>query len=147
MPSLLYLTQTQGSQLSEFDGQTPPLLNNENNDTLYWLLYYEGSTYSVHTRYGFAPTLDIPINPLSTRFSDLHYNNSSQKEGYSVVGKDTLNYLQVAQDYTSYNDGDITNILPPPTQLDLNDPIGPDPFHPSKYTSRPGGGYIDNLPK
>jgi hypothetical protein len=114
---------------------------------LFSLLHTTGTLQSAHNHYGISPSNEIPINPLATKQSNLHYNNSTETEGYSVVGKEASDAFSTLQDYISYNDGDLTNTLPPATILDLNDPIGPDPNYKPKYTSQPGKGYINNLPK
>jgi hypothetical protein len=71
------------------------------------------------------------INPLSTRQSKLHaFGEGNGQPGYSIDGSQ---YSEVSPQYNSYVDGD-TNILPDPTSLDLNDPIGI-PGYSIKYDS------------
>jgi len=69
----------------------------------------------------------IAINDLATKQSKLHANGN--QPGYSLNGS---NASEVNSDYQNYRDGS-TNILPQPSQLDLN----------GKTPSR----YLDNLPQ
>lgn len=82
--------------------------------------------------YGAQPTAptngDTPsINPLSTNQSKLHAYG--QGEGYPGYSYDGSKLDEVSSQYNLYNDGE-TNILPDPTRLDLNDPIGVPGFSP-----------------
>lgn len=72
---------------------------------------------------GATPT----TNPGATTLSKLHADGS--QPGYSVDG---ANFADVNTAFQSYNDG-VNNILPQPSQLDLNG------VTPPKYT--------DNLPR
>lgn len=69
----------------------------------------------------------IATNPLATKQSKLHANGN--QPGYSLNG---ANASEVNSDYQEYRDG-ATNILPQPSQLDLNGKT------PSKY--------LDNSPQ
>ena len=56
----------------------------------------------------------VPVNPLATRQSKLHADGN--QPGYSLNG---ANVQTVNSQYQQYVDG-TNNILPPPSQLDLN---------------------------
>jgi hypothetical protein len=76
-----------------------------------------GSVYSVNNGNVISP------NPLSTKYSGLHYDFKNDKPGYSTIGFEnesgTIN-TQVNNQYVSYNDG-VSNPLPLPSNLDLDD--------------------------
>lgn len=79
---------------------------------------------SVYTPYdGATPS----VNPLATQQSKLHADGN--QPGYSLNGSD---FSDVNSAYQQYNDG-VNNILPQPSQLDLNGTTPP--------------RYIDNLPE
>jgi hypothetical protein len=79
---------------------------------------------SVYTPYdGTTPS----VNPLATQQSKLHADGN--QPGYSLDGSD---FSDVNSAYQQYNDG-VNNILPQPSQLDLNGTTPP--------------RYIDNLPE
>ena len=85
-------------------------------------LTIQGSTYSYGN--GDTPT----VNPGATQQSKLHAGGAGQP-GYSLNGAD---FATVNSAFQQYNDG-INNILPQPSQLDLN---GQTPTQ-----------YINNLPQ
>jgi len=95
-------------------------------------LLSNGSPYSISN--GALPA----TNPLATNQSALHYNPTSGDVGYSVDGNASSN--SAVTDYAAYIDG-ITNAIPTPTKLDLNDPTSV-----ATWRSTPGNGYLDNLP-
>ena len=88
---LLTKLTTEGSNLSKYDGATPP------------------------------------VNPLATKQSKLHADGN--QPGYSLDGSD---FSDVNSAFQQYNDG-VNNILPQPSQLDLNGTTPP--------------RYVDNLPE
>lgn len=81
----------------------------------------QGSPYSYGN--GVTPT----VNPGATQQSKLHADGN--QAGYSLDGSD---FAVVNSAYQQYNDG-VNNILPQPSQLDLNGTTPP--------------RYIDNLPQ
>jgi hypothetical protein len=83
-------------------------------------LLNQGSVLSI------ADGAAVPVNPLATRQSKLHADGNLP--GYSLNG---ANAQTVNSQYQQYVDG-VTNILPQPSQLDLN---GTTPSQ-----------YINNLP-
>ena len=95
-------------------------------------LFTAGSPYSIAN--GTLPA----TNPLATDTSNLHYNPATNNVGYSVDGNTASN--TAVTDYASYVDG-ITNPIPAPTKLDLNDPTSI-----ATWRNTPGDGYLDNLP-
>jgi hypothetical protein len=98
---------------------------NPSTDPIEERLFMDGSPYSANNGQG------VPINPLSTKQSTLHYNIKTNSEGYSVNGQP---FTITNNNYASYRDG-ITNPIPSPTSLDVNDPTGADPNYKLKYTS------------
>lgn len=99
----------------------------------------DGSEYSIYTSYGISPAnSNIPINPLATKQSNLHYDSETQKEGYSVLGNEASHAQDTIQNYANYKDG-VLNSIPQPTNLELNDSIGADPNYKPLYTSQNGG--------
>ena len=90
-------------------------------------LTVNGSFLSFHD--GSTP----PINPLSTKTSDLHYDYKKDRGGYSTIGYDIENYPRFFQNFMSYENG-AQSYLPAPSQLELTDPIGADPNYKSLYT-------------
>lgn len=83
-------------------------------------------------------------NPLATRQSKLHTDGGAP--GYSIAGYD---FGTVNAAFQTYNDG-YPNILPPPSQLDINGvaPTVPlsDPSYGSINDSFSQGQYLNNLP-
>ena len=99
----------------------------------------DGSEYSIYTSYGINPAnSNIPVNPLATKQSNLHYDTEAQREGYSVLGDNAPHAQDTIQNYANYKDGTF-NPIPQPTNLELNDPIGADPNYKPLYTSQNGG--------
>ena len=90
------------------------------------LLTTAGSPYS----YGNGTT--PATNPGATTLSQLHANGN--QPGYSLDGS---NFTNVNSAFQQYNDG-INNILPQPSQLDLN---GQTPNVPGSWP------YLDYLPQ
>jgi len=86
--------------------------------------------------YGAQPTTPTngttpSINPLATNQSKLHaYGQGEGQPGYSYDGS---NLTEILPQFNEYNDGDL-NVLPDPTKLDLNDPVGV-PGLPPSYNS------------
>jgi hypothetical protein len=98
----------------------------------------DGSTLS------FSDGKDPLINPLAgggfnDKNTSLHYNSYDLEPGYSVNGNQ---FSIVNSNFQQYEDGKNTP-LPPPTELDLLDPINVDPNYKPKYTSIPGQTYSD----
>ena len=91
-------------------------------------LTINGSKYSFHD--GSTP----PINPLSTKRSDLHYDIKKDRGGYSTIGSNIDNYPQFFQNFMSYKNG-ANPYLPLPSQLESTDPVGADPNYKPTYTS------------
>lgn len=85
------------------------------------MLIKDGSTFTIYD--GSTPK----INPLATAQSSLHVDGD--KPGYSISGN---NQIEVNSAYQSYLDG-TNNILPQPSQLDLNGTTPPK--------------YLDRLPE
>lgn len=94
-------------------------------------LFTDGSPYAYQN--GGTP----PINPGATQQSKLHANGNAP--GYSLDGS---NYSDVNAAYQAYNDS-MPNILPQPSQLDMNGQI-------PQFSSVPGSTqqlpYINHLP-
>lgn len=65
-----------------------------------------------------------PINPLATINSNLHYERKFNTEGWSTKGYNAPNFSTTISNYNLYKDGDITNILPNPSSLELNSTLG-----------------------
>ena len=84
------------------------------------LLSNQGSPLSYGN--GSTPT----VNPLATQQSKMHAIGNAP--GYSLNGTD---YMDVNMAFQAYNDG-VGNILPMPSQLDLNGTTPPQ--------------YVNNLP-
>jgi hypothetical protein len=81
-------------------------------------------------------------NILATKLSPLHYDSKASKAGWSVDGFQSPNFGYPArQNYARYNDG-VTNPIPNPTQLDLNDPNA-DPNYKPIYT--PSNSYKNKI--
>ena len=76
---------------------------------------------------GLTPT----TNPGATKQSKLHASND--EPGYSLGGAFKGD---VDKAYQAYNDGDSSNTLPPPSQLDRKDGLVPD-----------SDKYMNNLPE
>ncbi len=115
------------------------------------MLQTQGSPYAAEKNGGAI----IP-NPLgfvnSTRTSygqphqSLHYDEKTGKPSYSVDGS---NQAVLNADFIKYKDG-VVNFLPPPTLLDLEDPITKDPANKPKYKTNNGsyaGTYLNVLGK
>jgi hypothetical protein len=98
---------------------------NSSTDPIEEKLIMDGSPYSANNGQG------IPVNPLATKQSTLHYDVKTNSEGYSVIGQPAS---LTTNNYSAYRDG-ITNAIPLPTTLDPNDPTGGDPNYKLKYTS------------
>jgi hypothetical protein len=80
------------------------------------ILTTNGSPYSI------ANGQNVPINPLSTKQSQLHVDGTNNP-GYSIVGADVA---LVNSEYQQYDVGVSTpNALPQPSQLDLSGVIPP----------------------
>jgi hypothetical protein len=90
-------------------------------------LTVNGSFLSFHD--GSTP----PINPLSTKKSNLHYDAQQQNGGASIRGSEISNYPLFFRDYLSYENG-ASSYIPPPSILELGDPIGSDPNYKPTYT-------------
>jgi hypothetical protein len=99
---------------------------NPSTDPIEERLFMDGSPYSANNGQG------IPVNPLATKQSTLHYDKKTNSEGYSVNGQP---FSVTNNNYASYRDG-ITNAIPLPSTLDFNDPTGGDPIYKLKYTSK-----------
>jgi hypothetical protein len=103
-------------------------------------LTQEGSPYSI-TGNGSDPSINVG----ATQQSKLHA--SGEEAGYSVNGNFTQ---EVTTAYASYIDGDSTNGLPMPSELDVNGirPLGPlrDANTPSINNTFNNGEYLNNLP-
>jgi len=97
---------------------------NSSTDPIEEKLIMDGSPYSANNGQG------IPINPLATKQSTLHYDIKTNSEGYSVTGQQAS---LTTNNYASYRDG-ITNAIPLPSSLDVNDSTGADPNYKLKYT-------------
>jgi hypothetical protein len=97
---------------------------NSSTDPIEEKLIMDGSPYSANNGQG------ISVNPLATKQSTLHYDVKTNSEGYSVNGQPAS---LTTNNYSAYRDG-ITNAIPLPTTLDLNDPSGGDPIYKLKYT-------------
>lgn len=89
------------------------------------LLKTEGSKYTKYN--GTTPT----PNPGTTKQSKLHADGTDP--GYSLGGAFKS---EVSKAYQAYDDGDSSNTLPPPSQLDRKDGLVPD-----------SDKYIYNLPE
>jgi hypothetical protein len=100
---------------------------NPSTDPIEEKLVMEGSPYSANNGQG------VPVNPLATKQSTLHYDTKTNSEGYSVIGGKSTSLT--TNNYSSYRDG-TTNAIPLPTTLDPNDPTGGDPIYKLKYTSK-----------
>jgi len=101
-------------------------------------LLNQGSPYS----YGNGST--PVVNQGATQQSKLHADGN--QPGYSLDGSD-FNVVNLAAQ--KYNDG-VNNVLPMPSQLDINGqtPVAPlsDPSTPSINDSFSQGQYLNNLP-
>jgi len=78
-----------------------------------WSKNPNGSAYAAQPN-GATP----PINPLSTKQSNLHYDVAKNGMGYSTVG---ANAGTVDAQYAQYADG-VVNPLPPSSKLEFADP-------------------------
>lgn len=99
------------------------------------ILQTQGSVYSYDN--GQTP----PTNPGATKQSLLHVDNVSP--GYSLDGSD---FSTVNAAYQAYNDGDVTNVLPPPSGLDAANGYDPtvalsDPNYPAVNNTFAQGQY------
>ena len=97
-----------------------------------WSKNPNGSAYAAQPN-GATP----PINPLSTKQSNLHYDVAKNGMGYSTVG---ANAGTVDAQYAQYADG-VVNLLPTPTEKDFEDITNT-----SKYRNKKGKDtYIASL--
>jgi hypothetical protein len=94
------------------------------------MLLAQGSSYTTYD--GSTPT----INPLATKYSPLHYNFGKEVEGYSTKGALAPSYANVVLAYQEYNNGvPYINPLPPPSQMEPNNELGPlDPKYVDTYS-------------
>jgi hypothetical protein len=97
---------------------------NPSTDPIEERLFMDGSPYSANNGQG------VPVNPLATKQSTLHYDIKTNSEGYSVNGQP---FSITNNNYASYRDGTVF-ALPEPTALDVNDPVSADPAYKLKYT-------------
>lgn len=90
------------------------------------ILLKKGSAYTKHD--GATPT----VNPLATQASTLHASLAGSP-GYSLDGA-TFSAVNTA--FNQYDDG-INNVIPQPSQLDLNGKIPTKYANPEKGTTYP----------
>jgi len=80
------------------------------------------------------------INPLTTKYSSLHYDYKTDTEGWSTRGYQSPSFQKTIQDYLSYNDG-TQNFIPEPSALELNEVNVVDPKYKPLYNYQ-NGGYV-----
>jgi len=88
------------------------------------ILAIQGSkfTYTAEGGVPVAYPTDFTPGPffLATIDSNLHYDRFKNIEGWSTKGYQYPDFSKTIQSFTLYKDGDPSNFLPPPSELELN---------------------------